>query len=280
LLSIIIINSNVTALSEKRYTQPTGSLSGNFSGHIRQTDAGLTKTGNKPRRVQTVAAATTPAATKTAATTPAATKTAATTPAATKTAATTPAAATIPIKPKASVSALPGASQVSGPSPICAVSSFVGGKTTSRPAPNREGMCSYNPNTTCCTGDSFENMRQWWEETPSGGTESRSGRYHRRIKEAIRYTKYLIKWNQSVFTIAEQNQAAKSADPECADAAKQFKRIRLPENLLNTYSHYAELCIAHLVGYTNAVICATCDPVGSSFMDGIKNTISLEKAEA
>jgi hypothetical protein len=260
LLPIIIIVSNVTALAEKRYTQPTRSLSGNFSGHVIQTDAGLKKTHNKPRRVQTVATATTPAATQTAAT--------------------TPAAATIPIKPKASVSALPGASQVSGPSPICAVSSFVGGKTTSRPAPNREGMCSYNPNTTCCTGDSFENMRQWWEETPSGGTESRSGRYHRRIKEAIRYTKYLIKWHQSVFTIAESNQAAKTADPECADAAKQFKRIRLPENILNTYSHYAERCMAHLVGYTNAVICATCDPVGSSFMDGIKNTISLEKAEA
>ena len=111
LLSIMIIVSNVTAVAEKRYTQPTRSLSGNFSGHVRHLDAGLTKTHNKLRRAQAVTAATTPVAATTAAT--------------------TPVAATIPIKPKATVSAKPVASTVSGPSPICAVSSFVGGKTTS-----------------------------------------------------------------------------------------------------------------------------------------------------
>ena len=151
----------------------------------------------QPRAVQSVAP--TPAATPAATTAPVATATpAATTPAATPPAAvtTTPAATpAVTATPAASTSGSSSSSTSGGTAtgtyPRCTSSMYVGATIKNPVYENKEELVTYSPNRTCCAKDSFDDMKNWWEQKIVRRKESRADRYHRRLLESIKYTQYL-----------------------------------------------------------------------------------------
>lgn len=265
---------------------------------VASTTAAATTATPAPATTPTTAspAATTPAATVSASATPSASTTAATTspaPATTATpsTSTTPAAANTATAAQSSTTASattgadtpalpPSGANIRGPSSMCAASTAVGGSTTSRSAHNDSDVCKYNPNNTCCTPKSFDAMKNWWQNKGKGQIESRAERYHRRVKESIRYTKYLIDWHDDIYQIADQNQSSRGISAECQSASAAFKLIVLPDDTKSIFNHYADICTTYMVSYTNTLICASCDPVGSTFMDGTNKEITLDTLDA
>lgn len=225
---------------------------------------------SKIRRIQAVTAATAPAATTTTAPATAVATTPATTPAATTAAA---------------PAATPAASSKTGSGgsfPKCAASTFVGGSSVTKNRSNDSDYCSYTPNTTCCSSDSFDNMQKWWESKDASATESRSERYHRRLQEVIKYTRHLLNWHTLILEHADAQQATQGASDYCTTAARNFKKLALAKNAPSTYGSLATKCVKYLTTWTNTMVASTCDTVGSTWFDTKtkKVTLTVENSAA
>lgn len=154
-----------------------------------------------------------------------------------------------------------------GAYPQCAASSYIGGTISTPVKPNASEICTYNPNTTCCSAKSFTNMKTWWETKFGSDLESRADRYHRRLSESIEFTYYLLNWRNAQLLFANSTSSNKSVDEYCRGAANNFRSVGLPDHAANTFYEKAKKCVKFLTDYSTATIAGTCNPIASTYYD-------------
>jgi hypothetical protein len=125
-------------------------------------------------------------------------------------------------------------------------------------------------------------MKTWWESKDSSASESRAKRYHRRLQEVIKYTRFLLNWDTLIREHADAQQATQGASDYCLTSATHFKTLKLLKNAASTYGALATKCAKYLTTFTNAAIASTCDTVASTWYDtkSKKMTLTVENSKA
>lgn len=123
--------------------------------------------------------------------------------------------------------------------PMCLIATSIGGKSEKSSKPNTNELCSFKPNNSCCTEESFTKMQDWWE-TPAKGidgdkdqTESRADRYKRRLHSLIEQTRVILKWHPTILKHANHLSGLPkdTGSSQCKQAALDYSKFEFPSGI-------------------------------------------------